>query len=56
MDETCPECGAAMKLCSARGRYFLGCTTWAKTKCKGTEKITPEIQAQIDAQAAPAGA
>jgi DNA topoisomerase-1 len=46
--ELCPECGEAMKLCSARGRYFLGCTTWAKTKCKGTRPVPPEIQRQID--------
>jgi ssDNA-binding Zn-finger/Zn-ribbon topoisomerase 1 len=46
--ELCPDCGSAMKLCSARGRYFLGCTTWAKTKCKVTKQITPELQAQID--------
>jgi DNA topoisomerase I len=51
--ELCPDCGSAMKLCSARGRYFLGCTTWAKTKCKGTRQITPEIQAQIDAAKPP---
>ena len=45
--ETCPECNAAMKLCEARGRYFLGCTTWAKTKCKGTRKVSEAMLAAI---------
>lgn len=54
--ELCPECGAPMKLISARGRYFLGCTTWAKTKCKGTRPVSPELMKQIEAaqQQAPA--
>jgi DNA topoisomerase-1 len=47
--ELCPECGSALKLCSARGRYFLGCSAWAKTKCKGTAKISDELMAQIQA-------
>jgi DNA topoisomerase-1 len=47
--EKCPECGSAMRLQKARfgGRYFLGCTGYPK--CKGTAKITPELQAKIDA-------
>jgi len=55
--ELCPECGAPMKLISARGRYFLGCTTWAKTKCKGTRQVSPELMKEIEAaqsQQAPA--
>lgn len=51
--DLCPECGSAMKLCEARGRYFLGCTAWAKTKCKGTKQVTPELQARIDAAPKP---
>ena len=47
--DLCPECGAAMKLCSARGRYFLGCTTWAKTKCKGTRQLSPEMTEKVTA-------
>jgi DNA topoisomerase-1 len=47
--DLCPECGAPMKLVSARGRYFLGCTMWAKTKCKGTKPVSPELMAQIEA-------
>ncbi|HKB01214.1 MAG TPA: type I DNA topoisomerase [Gemmataceae bacterium] len=45
--ELCPECGSPMKLISARGRYFLGCTTWQKTKCKGTRQLSPELMQQI---------
>jgi DNA topoisomerase-1 len=54
--DLCPECGSPMKLISARGRYFLGCTTWAKTKCKGTRQVSPELMQQIQAaeQKAPA--
>ena len=46
--DLCPECGSPMKLASARGRYFLGCTTWAKTKCKGTRPVSPELMKQIE--------
>jgi DNA topoisomerase-1 len=42
VDVPCPQCGAKMKLCNARGRYFLGCSTWAKTKCKGSMQVDPE--------------
>lgn len=49
INEPCPECGAPLKLCSARGRYFLGCTEWAKTKCKGTKPISPELMEKIKA-------
>jgi DNA topoisomerase I len=53
--ELCPECGSPMKLIAARGRYFLGCTMWAKTKCKGTRQVTPELMKEIEAaQKAPA--
>jgi DNA topoisomerase-1 len=53
--ELCPECGSPMKLIAARGRYFLGCTTWAKTKCKGTRPVSPELMKEIEAaQKAPA--
>lgn len=45
--ERCPECGAEMKLCEARGRYFLGCTAWSKTKCKGSRQLTPEQTTQL---------
>lgn len=50
VQEICPDCGAPMILKSSRfGRYFLGCTNYPK--CKGTAKLTPEIQAQIDSAA-----
>ena len=51
-----PQCGAAMKLRSGRGgTYFLGCSKYPK--CKGTAKVSPALQTQIDAtsEAAPAG-
>ena len=47
--ELCPLCEAPMKLARGPRGFFLGCTAWAKTKCKGTRKITPELQAKIDA-------
>jgi DNA topoisomerase-1 len=52
VDAPCPVCGAKMKLCQARGRYFLGCSTWAKTKCKGTMPIDPETVEALQKQAA----
>jgi DNA topoisomerase-1 len=52
--DLCPECGSPMKLIAARGRYFLGCTTWAKTKCKGTRQVSPELMSQIEAAQKPA--
>ncbi len=49
--ETCPECTGPMKLRRGfRGSYFLGCVSYPK--CKGTRKMTPEIQEQIDAAVA----
>jgi len=55
--ERCPECGSEMRLQKSRfgGRYFLGCTKYPK--CKGTAKVSPALQTQIDAaaEAAPAG-
>jgi DNA topoisomerase-1 len=52
VDVPCPICGAKMRLCNARGRYFLGCSTWAKTKCKGSMPIDPETVEQLQKQAA----
>jgi DNA topoisomerase-1 len=50
--ETCPECGAAMKLMKSRfgPGFYLGCSKYPN--CKGKGKVTPEIQARIDAAAA----
>lgn len=50
ISETCPTCGAAMKLRSARGSYFLGCSKYPK--CKGTREASVELLEQL--QAAPA--
>ena len=56
VDVPCPQCGAKMRLCNARGRYFLGCSTWAKTKCKGSMPIEPEAVEALQKQAAEAAA
>ncbi len=52
--ETCPECGGPMRLQKSRfgGRYFLGCTKYPK--CKGTAKVSPELQERITAAEAAA--
>jgi DNA topoisomerase I len=56
VSEKCPQCGSPMKVCWARGRAFLGCTTWAKTKCKGTRPMTPEALERLQqVQAAASG-
>lgn len=52
VDVPCPQCGAKMRLCNARGRYFLGCSTWAKTKCKGSMPIDPETVEALQKKAA----
>ena len=51
--QECPECGGSMKLRKSRfgPGFYLGCTKYPK--CKGTAKVTPELQARIDAAAAP---
>ena len=50
--EPCPECGAPMKLMKSRfgPGYYLGCSKYPK--CKGKGKVTPELQAKIDAATA----
>lgn len=48
--ETCPECGAAMKLRPGRRGFFLGCSKYPR--CKGTREASPELLEQ--AQASPA--
>jgi DNA topoisomerase-1 len=51
--ETCIECGAKLKLMPARygpSGYYLGCSKYPD--CKGKGKITPELQAKIDAAVA----
>lgn len=49
ISETCPECGAPMKLMKSRfgPGYYLGCSKYPK--CKGKAKVSPELQVQIDA-------
>jgi DNA topoisomerase-1 len=48
--ETCPECGAPMKLRPGRRGFFLGCSKYPK--CKGTREAPPEILEQVQAAAA----
>ena len=48
--ETCPECGAPMKLLPSRfGKipYFLGCSKYPK--CKGKRDLPPELLEQLQA-------
>ncbi len=47
--EECPECGAKLKLMKSRfgPGFYLGCSKYPN--CKGKGKITPELQARIDA-------
>ncbi len=47
IEETCPNCNAPMKLRSARGSYFLGCSKYPK--CRGTREATPELLEKVAA-------
>jgi DNA topoisomerase I len=47
VSEPCPECGARMELRQGRKGYFLGCTMYSKTKCKGTREVPPEVMEQL---------
>src|SRR6516164_6239231 len=48
--ETCPECGAPMKLRPGRRGFFLGCSKYPK--CKGTREASAELLEQIQTPAA----
>ncbi len=43
--ETCPECGAPMKLRPGRRGLFLGCSKYPK--CKGTREAPPELLEKV---------
>jgi DNA topoisomerase-1 len=45
VSETCPECGAPMKLRPGRRGYFLGCSKYPK--CRGTREASPELLEQV---------
>ncbi len=47
VNETCPECGAPMKLRPGRRGYFLGCSKYPK--CRGTREAPPELLEQVQA-------
>jgi DNA topoisomerase-1 len=53
IEETCPDCGAALELRQGRRGYFLGCTMYGKTKCTGTMEVPPEVRDQIQQQQTP---
>jgi hypothetical protein len=41
-----------MEVRQGRKGYFLGCTMYGKTKCKGTREVTPEIMERLQEQPA----
>jgi DNA topoisomerase-1 len=47
VSETCPQCGAPMKLRRSRRGYFLGCSKYPK--CEGTREPSPELLEQVEA-------
>ena len=47
VQETCPDCGAPMKLRPSRRGYFLGCSKYPR--CKGTREASPELLEQVQA-------
>jgi DNA topoisomerase-1 len=51
VQETCPECGGAMKLRPGRRGYFLGCAKYPK--CKGTREAPPELLEQLQEAGVP---
>ncbi len=50
IDEVCPKCGAAMELRQGRRGYFLGCSQYKQTKCKGSMEVPPEVRDQLQQQ------
>ena len=46
IQETCPDCGAPMKLREGKKGYFLGCSKYPK--CKGTREATPDLLEQLE--------
>ncbi len=48
IEDTCPQCGAAMKLRAGRGgTWFLGCSKYPK--CRGTKEASPDLLDKIHA-------
>jgi DNA topoisomerase-1 len=45
VQETCPECGGAMKLRQGRKGWFLGCAKYPK--CKGVREASPDLLEQL---------
>jgi DNA topoisomerase I len=51
IEDTCPQCGAAMKLRAGRGgTWFLGCSKYPK--CRGTKEASPDLLDRIHAATA----
>ena len=49
--ETCPTCGAGMKLRQYMGKYFLGCNNYPE--CRGSRQLSAEQTAKMTAPHAP---
>jgi len=49
--ETCPTCGAGMKLRQYMGKYFLGCNNYPE--CRGSRQLSAEQTAKMNAPAGP---
>jgi DNA topoisomerase-1 len=49
--DTCPECGAAMKLRQGKKGYFLGCSKYPR--CRGVRELSPEMLEQLQEAGAP---
>jgi DNA topoisomerase-1 len=45
VSETCPQCGAPMKLRPGKRGFFLGCSKYPK--CKGTREAPPELLEKV---------
>jgi len=50
VEDTCPECGAPMKLRPGRRGFFLGCSKYPK--CRGTKEASPDLLERVQASSA----
>jgi DNA topoisomerase-1 len=51
VQETCPDCGGAMKLRNGRKGWFLGCAKYPK--CRGVREASPQLLEQLAEMGAP---
>ena len=47
MTDQCPECGSAMRLEESAGPVFPRLHELGDPKCKGTSKVSPDVQRQL---------